>query len=159
MKIFPTKELAFKLNGKQSETLNRLERRTEKSEELKSKFTDKSFIGKINGNDFKIISSAYGKGALSVMSGKIDSEKGHVDVKIHKIFKIIFSFFIIIPLIGFIVMILSKTEEFSPIMILVLIGQILIVRYIFIGYAFKRFSKESLNRLRDVLDIEWIKKA
>ena len=157
MKIFPTKELAFKLNGEQSETLNRLERRTEKSEELKSKFTDKSFIGKINGNDFKIISSAYGKGALSVMSGKIDSEKGYVDVEIHKIFKFIFSFFILVPLIGFIVMILSGTEKFSPIMILVLIGQILMVRFIFIGYAFKRFSKESLNRLRDVLDIEWIK--
>ena len=54
-------------------------------------------------------------------------------------------------------MILTKAQEFSPILILVMIGQILIIRYAFIGLAFKFLSRESLNRLRDVLDLEWIK--
>lgn len=61
MKIFPTKELNFKLIDGPSETLDRLNRRTEKSENLTSQYTDKSFRGIINGNEFKIISSAIGK--------------------------------------------------------------------------------------------------
>ena len=53
--------------------------------------------------------------------------------------------------------ILTGQEEPNPIFILVVVGQILIIRYAFIGLAFKFLSRQSLNRLRDVLDVEWIK--
>ena len=157
MKIFPTKELKFKLLDSQTETLNRLNRRTEKSENLTSQHTDKSFRGIINGNEFKIISSAIGKGAFCEMTGAIESENGNVKVEIQKIFRILLSLFLCFPIIGLIAMILTKAQEFSPILILVMIGQILVIRYGFIGLAFKLLSRESLNRLRDVLDLEWIK--
>lgn len=157
MKIFPTKELKFKLIDDQAETLNRLNRRTEKSENLTSQHTDKSFRGILNGNEFKLISSAIGKGAFCVMTGAIESEKGNVRIEIHKVFRIFLSIFLLFPIIGIIAITVSEAEKFSPILILVGIGQILIIRYAFIGLAFKFLSKESLNRLRDVLDIEYLK--
>lgn len=155
MKIFPTKEIVFRLIDSQNETLDRLKRRTEHSENLTSQYTEKSFRGKINGTGFKIISSAIGRGAFCVLTGEISDDQGKVKVEIHKVFRVLFSLFLIFPIIGLIIF--SATEDFSPIMILVAIGQILIIRYAFIGFAFRFLSKSSLDRFRDVLDIEWQK--
>ena len=157
MKLFPTKELKFRLVNDQAETLDRLNRRTERSDNLTSQFTDKSFRGLINENEFKLISSAIGKGAFCVMSGQINTVDGSVKVDIHKVFRVLLTIILLFPLVGIILMTISGKEEFSPIMILVAIGQILMIRYIFIGLAFRFLSRESLNRLRDVLDLEWIK--
>lgn len=157
MKIFPSKELKFKLTSDQANTLNRLNRRTDKSENLTSQYTDKSFRGIINGNEFKIISSAIGKGPFCVMTGVIESDKGMVKVEIHQVFRILLSIMLCFPIIGILITLLSRKEEPNPIFILVVIGQILIIRYVLIELAFKFLSRESLNRLRDVLDIEWIK--
>ena len=157
MNIFPTKELEFKLIDDQAETLNRLNRRTEKSKNLTSQYTDKSFRGMIDGNEFKIISSVIGKGAFCVMTGKINSDNGNVKVEIHKVFRILLSIILCFPVIGIVALLLSDAKEFSPILILVVIGQVLMIRYVFIGLAFKFLSKASLNRLRDILDFEWTK--
>ncbi len=157
MKIFPTKELKFKLIDDQTKTLDRLNRRTEKSDNLISQHTDKSFCGIIKGNEFKIISSTIGKGAFCVMTGAINSDGGNVNIKIHKVFRILLGIFLCFPVIGMIILILTKAQEFSPILILSMIGQILIIRYVFIGLAFKFLSRESLNRFCEVLDLEWIK--
>jgi len=157
MKIFPTKILNFQLVGNQEETLERLNRRTEKSDRLVSISTDKSFVGKVEKNKFRLISSKIENGAFCVMSGIIDEEKGQVKVEIHKVFRFFMSIFLLFPIIGFLILLITKQEEFSLIMVLVVIGQILIIRYAFIELAFKLISQRSLNRLRDVLDIEWIK--
>ncbi len=157
MNLFPTKELKFKLVTDQAETLNRLNRRTEKSENLTSQKTDKSFRGIIEGNKFKLISSTLGKGEFCVLTGSINANEGIVKVEIHKAYRVLLSIIAFLPLIGFIVMTVTKIEEFSPILILVVIGQILMIRYIFIELAFRFLSRASLNRLRDVLDVEWNK--
>ena len=157
MKIFPTKHYGFKLIGKKEETLDRLKRRTEKSNYLTSNWTDKTFRGKINGNEFRIISSRIGKGAFCVLSGRIDSENGIVNVEINKAFKILFGIIYLIPIVGIILIIKLGGEKFEPLMILSIIGQMLMIRFIGIWFFFSRFSKHSLNQLRDVLDIEWIK--
>jgi hypothetical protein len=158
MKIFPEKELQFKLIDNQSETLSRLNRRTEKSKNLTSRYTDKSFRGIVNGNEFKIISSVIGKGAFCVMTGEINSEKGKVKIEIHKVFKILLSIMVCFPFIILILhIIFIGVENFEPFSILGIILNILIIRYIAIELAFRFLSKESLNRLRDVLDFEWIK--
>ncbi len=157
MKLYPKINQKFKLIDNQEETINRLIRRTEKSENLTSSYTDKSFRGIISDNKFKIISSVIGKGAFCVMTGVIDSKKGEVNVEIHKVFRILLGIFLLFPIIGLVVISLSGTKEFSPIMIFVTIGQILMIRFVFIELAFKQLSKISLNRLRDVLDLEWIK--
>ncbi|WP_164126230.1 hypothetical protein [Sphingobacterium luzhongxinii] len=100
MKLFPTKELTFRIVNEQAETLERLNRRTERSENLTSQFTDKSFRGLINGNEFKLISSAIGKGSFFVMSGQINSVDGKVKVEIHKVFRVLLTIILMLPLLG-----------------------------------------------------------
>ncbi|WP_288934232.1 hypothetical protein [uncultured Allomuricauda sp.] len=155
MKIFPTKELRFKLIDGQVATLDRLNRRTEISKNLTSSYTDQSFRGIINGNEFKIISSVIGKGAFCVMTGEIGSDYGTVSVEINKAFKILLGIILLFPIVGLVLFIITTPDEFSMIMVLTVIGQILLIRFVGIWYFFRRFSDESLSRLRDVLDIEW----
>ncbi|MBN8652309.1 MAG: hypothetical protein J0L67_12815 [Cytophagales bacterium] len=157
MKLFPTIELKFRLVNSKDETLSRLIRRTEESKNLTSQFTDKSFRGLIEGNKFKLISSKIGRGAFCVMTGSINSVNGNVKVEIHKVFKILLSIILLFPLVGIIAMTISKTDDFPTSIILVAIGQFLLIRYMFIGLAFRLLSRESLSRLRDVLDVDWIK--
>ncbi|HEY5689416.1 MAG TPA: hypothetical protein VIS27_14020 [Yeosuana sp.] len=111
----------------------------------------------INGNEFKVISSLIEKGAFCVMTGKINSENVIVKVETYKVFEILLSIFLCFPVVGMIVLILRNAQEFLPILILVMIGQILIIRYVFIGLAFRFLSEDFLNRLPDVLDFEWKK--
>jgi hypothetical protein len=154
MEIFPTKELRFKLLDSKAETIERLKRRTEFSEKMTSNFTNRSFRGILKDDEFKIISSEIGKGALCVMTGKIDNENGYVNVEINKAFRILFSIFFLLPVLAIIIESIKKPNDIL-IFILVAIGQILMIRYFFIGFFFSRMSKQSLNRLRDVLDIEF----
>jgi hypothetical protein len=154
MEIFPTKELRFKLLDSKSETIDRLKRRTEFSKKMISTFTEKSFRGILNDDEFKIISSEIGKGALCVMTGKIDNENGYVNVEINKAFRILFSIICVMPIVALTIETFKKPNDIL-LFILIGIGQILIIRYFFIGLFFSRMSKRSLNRLRDVLDIEF----
>ena len=154
MEIFPTKELKFKLLDSKEETIERLKRRTEFSERMISNFTDKSFRGILNCDEFKIISSEIGKGALCVMTGKIDNDNSYVNVEINKAFRILFSIMFVMPIIALTIETVKKPNDIL-IFILVGIGQILMIRFFFIGMFFSRMSKQSLNRLRDVLDIEF----
>ena len=158
MKIFPNSSYSFKIVGNKTETLDRLKRRTEISEKLISQKTDKSFIGIIKENTFRIISSEIGNGAFCVLTGEINNQNGQVDIEINKVFRMLLSVFLCFPFVGLIMQILSEKLEFLAIFILVLIGQLLIIRFLFIEFAFKRFSKSSLNKLSDVLDIEHIEK-
>jgi hypothetical protein len=159
MKIFPTSSYTFKIIGEETETLERLRRRTELSESLTSQITDKSFRGIIKDNTFRVISSEIGKGAFCVLTGEINKQNGQVNVEINKAFKILLSVLLCFPFIGLIAQIFSNKEEFLIIFILVAILQLLMIRYVFIELGFRRLSKISLNRLRDVLDMEWIEKS
>jgi hypothetical protein len=82
-----------------------------------------------------------------------------VNLEINKAFKILLSVLLCFPFIGLIAQIFSNKEEFIIIFILVAILQLLMIRYVFIELGFRRLSKISLNRLRDVLDMEWIEKS
>ncbi|CAI2767664.1 hypothetical protein [Flavobacterium collinsii] len=158
MNLFPVSNYTFKIIGEQSESLDRLKRRTESSESLASKITDKSFIGTINNNAFKIISSEIGKGAFCVLSGEIVDNNGGINVEINKTFKILLSFLICLPLAGLILQAISQDNKFLILFILIAILECLMIRYIFIEFAFRILSKQSLNRLSDVLDIETLEK-
>jgi hypothetical protein len=154
MEIFPKKEFKFKILDSNKETIERLKRRTEHSEKMTSNFTDKSFRGIVDGDEFKIISSEIGKGALCVMIGKIDNDNSYVNVEINKAFRVLFSIISFMPIIALIIAAVKKPNDIF-ILILVGIGQILMIRFFFVGMFFSRMSKQSLSRLRDVLDIEF----
>lgn len=154
MKIFPEKEYTFKLLSSQEDTLDRLNRRTEYSGYLSSYWTEKSFRGEIKKNYFKIISSKVGSGAFCTLEGEININDGFVKIKVHRVFKILLSILLLFPIIGIIISLTIGGESFELLMIPSIIGQLLIIRFIAISYIFSRNSKESLRRLRDVLDVE-----
>ncbi|ERJ60433.1 hypothetical protein [Sphingobacterium paucimobilis] len=89
------------------------------------------------------------------MSGQIDSVGGKVKVEIHKVFRVLITIMLVLPLLGVTVIVATGTKQLSPFMVLFAIGQILMIRYVFITLAFRLLSKGSLMRLRDVLDLEW----
>ena len=157
MKIFPSKDLKFKLLDSKEESIERLKRRTEISEKLTSSITDKSFRGILKDDEFKIISSEIGKGALCVMTGKIDNEKSYVNVEINKTFRILFSIILVMPIVALIIETVKEPNDFL-FFILIGICQILMFRFFFLGLIFSIMSRQSLNRLRDVLDIEFTNK-
>lgn len=156
-KIFPDQEREFWLLGEHSESLNRLERRTEPSDLLTSKPSEKTFRGRVSGNQFKLISSAIGYGAFCVMTGKLDTNKGYIKIEIHRAFKVLLSILLFLPIIALLIF-LFEQEKFSATLILLIVLQVMFIRFCLIEFAFRYISKESLNRFRDVLDIEWIKK-
>lgn len=158
MKIFPSNFYEFKLINDQSETIEKLKRKTENSENLVSKITDKSFVGKNNGNHFKIISSNIGKSSFCTLNGEINQKNGEVFIEINKPFKILLLTFMFFPIIALIIQIITKPTEFNPIFIIVCIGQILIIRFFFIEILYRKLSKQSINKLSDILDTEWIRK-
>ncbi|CAM3509778.1 hypothetical protein [Flavobacterium chungbukense] len=158
MKIFPTSNYSFKLIGETTESLERLKRRTLISESLSSKITDKSFLGIIGNNNFTLISSEIGKGAFCVLNGEIINKNGTVKIEINKPFQVLLSVILCLPIAGLIFQLFSQEAHLFLLFIAVALGQILIIRFVFIEIAFKRLSKNSLNRLNDILDIEAIKK-
>ena len=155
MKFFPSKRKEFSLISNQEETVDRLLRRTMKSDRLISTSTEKSFIGEVDRNKFRLISSKIGRGAFCKLTGKINTTNGFVDVEIHKAFKILLSLLYLLPVIGITTFIMRGEKEFSILMAISFISQIPIIRFIAIPLISHRNSKDSLHRLRDVLDIEW----
>jgi Na+/glutamate symporter len=158
MNILPVQNYQFDLVDSQTETLDRLKRRTEISDKLTSKITGKSFVGKINQNKFHLLPANISKGTFCTLQGVLYDTKGEVEVEINKNFKIILYIFLCLPLLGFFAQFFSGQEKFNPIFILVCIGQILVIRYFFIGIYFWMSSKIAVTKLAEVLDAENIRK-
>ncbi len=156
MKIFPEISRQFRLIDTKERSINRLNRRTEYSKRLYSQYTDKSFRGEVNSTHFKLISASIGRGAFCVLTGNLKEKEGSVKVKIHQFFKYALYLFYTLPIVGFFVELLLVPENNWLILFLVAIGQILFIRYLFIALTFRLLARESLHRLRDTLDIEFI---
>jgi len=156
MDLFPSTYKEFKLIGSQADTLDRLRRRTEKSDTLTSRRTDRSFVGTVRENEFTLISAEIGRGPFCVMTGVVNSESGHVRVEIHKVFKILMGVIMSLPVIAEVASDMAGGRGFSPKSIVVAFVSVVFIRYVFIGIAFRFLSKASLSRLRDVLDVEWV---
>jgi len=155
MNFFPTIHRTFILCDDYNTTITRLKRRTEYSEYLTSSHTDKSFRGVIENNSFKIISSKIGRGAFCVMKGSINEDQGEVNLEIHRVFKILISIVLALLVIGNIVASFIMPDKFSVFNILMALLMVVFIRFFFVGFAFHFLSKSSLERLKDVLDIEY----
>ncbi len=158
MKIFPESDYNFKITGSEIEAIERLKRRTEFSKSLTSQITDKSFRGIIEENTFRIISSEIGKGAFCVLEGKVDNQNGQLNISINKAFQILLSIILCFPIVLLIADLISEKGRFSMMTLLTAILMFIFIRFLFIELAFRRFSKSSINRLSDILDIEHIEK-
>ncbi|WP_047419577.1 hypothetical protein [Cellulophaga sp. Hel_I_12] len=159
MKLFPNKYFKAELRSDYSISMQNLKSNTDITESLTSDWTDKAFRGQINDNGFKIISSEIGRGAVCVLIGKFEGKTGEIEVRIHKAFKVMFSILMLLPIIGFGIILFTNGIEKSLEIIIPMIMGIVFVRFVFIELSFRFISNTGINKLTDILTIkELIKK-
>lgn len=154
MKLFPNKNITVELRDDRASTLNELRRNTKLTDKLLSDYTDKEFIGQVDERGFRIISSEIGRGAVCVFVGEFQDSIGKIEIRIHRVFKIIFSILILMPVIGFGISIATQGIEKSIAIILPMTAAILFIRFVFIELSFRFISKTGLNKLTRVIGIK-----
>ena len=157
MNLFPTKEVKFRYKNTRENTHELLIQKTDVSKNLTSGFTKKPFRGMVYQTEFKIISSLIGFGAFCVMTGSLEPETGTVKIKVHNAFKILLSILVVFPFVAISIFAALKGEEitigaFVPVLLF-----LLMFRFLMIGLGFKILAMFSLDRLRNELNIEWVK--
>jgi hypothetical protein len=157
-KLFPTYNYKFNLLDNENDSVERLNQKTDHSNILVSKITDKTFIGKIENDKFRVISSEFISGAIWVMDGFVSNGKCEVNMAVNRPFGILIAVSYSFPIIVFIYQrLFGDSNEFGFMYsLLVVIAQFLIVRYIVLDFAFKKLSRTSIYKLRDVVNFEMI---
>lgn len=157
MKIFPKKSFIIEFSNDRVVTINKLLDNTEISESLVSKHTNKEFIGEIYDDGFKIISSEIGRGALCVFIGELQDSYGNLEIRIHKAFKIMFSILVLMHFIALGIIIFTNGFENLVKMIVSLIISILLIRFVFLEFSFRKTSKIGINKLDKIIGIKVFK--
>jgi len=159
MNIFPIKNYEIELINDSSKALSELENNTMITDSLSSEWTKKAFIGQVNENGFKIISSEPGRGAFCVLNGKLESKKGSVEITINKAFRIMLSMIFLFPIIGLIISFFIKAIEVSISLIIPTLMSIVVFRFILTEIAFRFISKNSLKKLTKIIGITKLSEA
>jgi hypothetical protein len=157
MKLFPTNNYQFELKKDSSDALLELEKNTLITESLVSEWTKKVFIGQVNKNSFKIISSKPGRGAFCVLVGQLDSKRGTLEIRIHKTFQIMLSLIYLFPIIGFTIALFTEKKEVIISLIIPTIMAIITFRFIMTELAFRIISKNGLKKLTKIIGITQLK--
>jgi len=154
MKLFPTKNVTVELRNDRATTLTELRRHTQLTDTLVSEYTGKLFIGQVTESGFKIISSEIGRGAVCVFVGELQETTGHIEIRIHKAFKILFSILMLMPLIGLGISLATQGIERSLGPLFAAIVGILFIRLVLIGLSFRFTSKTGFNTLIGIMRIK-----
>jgi hypothetical protein len=157
MKIFPSKIYEFSLLIDSSKAITELDKKTFKTESLSGQWTEKIFIGMVNENEFKVVTSKPRRGIFCVLNGKLEAKKGTIEITIHKTFKVLLSLIFIFPIIGFIISLFTKELNTIISLIIPTIMSFIIFRYIFTELAFKIISDNGLNKLIEIMEIQELK--
>ncbi len=92
MTIFPSDEYEVELKNESSMVMNKLKRNTKMSNSLVSEWGVKeAFIGRVDNNGFKIISSIVGFGAFCVLTGQFQNKEGIIKIQVHKTIQVLLS--------------------------------------------------------------------
>lgn len=154
MKLFPAKRITIVLRDDRATTLNELRRNTKLTRSLLSDYTNKAFIGQVHDSGFKIISSEIGRGAVCVFVGNFQDSIGEIEIRIHKAFKVMFSILMLMPIIGFVIIIPTQRIEGSIATVIPMTLTILFIRFVFIELSFRSISKAGLKKLISVIGIK-----
>src|SRR5690606_2208846 len=158
MKIFPTNKYEFEMTKESSDALSELEKNTMITDSLVSEWTKKTFIGQVNDNGFKIISSKPGRGAFCVLNGKLESKHGTLEITIHKAFRVMLSLIFLFPIIGFLIAIFTQEKEIIVSLIIPTLMSLVVFRFIFTELAFRIISSYGLKKLTEIIGITKLKK-
>lgn len=154
MKIFPKHDYLIELNNDSSLAISELEKQTFPKEQFITNWNSHAFIGEIKESEFEIKLSKKIIGDICVLKVKLENEKGTLEIRTGKIFKIIFVAIIMFVLSGIITsIILNKLES-----IFYLVIEILIMRYVFLELSFRHVSKITINKLTKIIGIKRLTK-
>lgn len=156
MKFFPTKERHFRLLSSQEETIERLKRRTDKTNQFTAWHKQQSFRGRVRRNKFEVSLNKNG-GGFCILNGQINEKTGVVTIELVKGAKILIGILMLVPPIFLSINVMASEIEFNPFLIFVPIFQFLFI-IAFLHFQFELYTNRALRRLQDVLDIEWIEK-
>ncbi|MRX41380.1 hypothetical protein GJU43_19005 [Flavobacterium sp. LC2016-23] len=157
MNIFPIQYYEIELLNDSSKALSELEKNTMITDSLTSEWTKKAFIGQVSENGFKIISSESGRGAFCVLSGKLESKKGSVEIRINKAFRVMLSIVFLFPIVGFIVSFFIHETEVSISLIIPTLMSVVVFRFILTEIAFRIISRNGLKKLTEIIGITKLK--
>jgi hypothetical protein len=157
MNIFPIQYYEIELLNDSSKALSELEKNTMITDSLTSEWTKKAFIGQVSENGFKIISSEPGRGAFCVLSGKLESKKGYVEIRINKAFRVMLSIVFLFPIVGFIVSFFIHETEVLISLIIPTLMSVVVFRFILTEIAFRIISRNGLKKLTEIIGITKLK--
>ncbi len=157
MKLFPTRHLNLELEHEYSRSYELLKQETDPTENLVSSSTNKKFRGIVTEQGFKLISSEIGRGAICVFIGNFNKNSGTLEIRLNKVFRILFGIILSYPLIGFGLLLYGQGFNNAIKFIPALILYFLIMRYVFIGLAFRLISRTGLKKLTRTLNIITLK--
>lgn len=156
MNLFPTRVYTIELIEDSSIALNQIRQNTKLVDSFVSEITDKAFIGQVQENTFKVISSAKGYGAFCIITGEFQGKEGLIKLKVHHVFKILSSILMLLPILGIILTLFQREVE-NPIGLLfpAILG-IVFVRFVILELNFRIISKKALDRLTETIRISEI---
>ena len=155
MKIFPTNNFLLELNNESTEAIRNLQKETLSDEQFIVNWNDKTFIGTINQNEFKLRLSKKLYGGFCILKGKLENESGILETQVSKLFKVIFGGIVLFCLSGILISIIqNKLEILIP-----LVMTILIFRFVFIELGYRLVSKRGINKLAQILGIATLRKT
>jgi len=159
LKLFPSTNHTFELRYDRSSSLSELKLNTKLSKTLFSEWTNKAFIGQISENGFKLISSEIGFGAFCVLTGKLNDNDGKLEIRIHKVFRVLLSIILLLPIIGFGLSVYRIGISKSIGLLFVIITAIAIIRFVAIELTFRMISQIGLKKLIKIIEIKKLKKS
>ncbi|GAA4273196.1 hypothetical protein U6A24_19785 [Aquimarina gracilis] len=155
MNFFSVSNYEIKLENSKDAVLSELNKLTKSSEQYISNWNNQTFIGKVNDNGFEIVLSKKILGQLCVFRGKFQNINGILEIKVNKVFRLIFLIFFIFPIAGFAMALVKNGISKITELILPTISTLFVLRFIFLEFGFRVFSKIGINKL---LKIEGIGK-
>ncbi|KUO69142.1 MAG: hypothetical protein APF83_12315 [Lutibacter sp. BRH_c52] len=154
MKIFPEKEYSIELNKDSLLGISELKNQTLSEEQFVTNWNNQPFIGKIDKNEFEVKLSKKLIGEFCVLKGKLENQKGTLEIRTGRIIKIIFVAIVLFAVSGIITAIIRTELE----LIFHLVITILVMRYIFLELGFRLVSKSGIDKLTEIIGIKKINK-
>lgn len=154
MKIFPIKKYSITLINERSKAIFELQKETLSDEQFVSDWNKQTFIGKVNETNFEIKLSKKLYGNFCVFKGKLEERNGYLEIEINKTFRVILSVIFLFPIFGFLTSLFKNGFENSIELVFPTIMFIIILRFVFIELGFKIISKNGVNKLSKIIEIE-----
>lgn len=154
MNLYPKRHYFIELNKSSSYILNLIQEKTTDPKLFIADYRKQSFIGKINSNEFQLTLSIKIFGFFCLFYGEFKNETGELEVKLHKYAKYLFSSIFISYLLALISTILNSNYLVENVLGIVI--HTLLLRFVFIKYGFRYFTKKGIRELSQIDGIKSI---